>query len=180
METKSLTLQAGAGAFGDAGHPTTTMLLQAMASVAPDIAPQRICDMGAGSGILSLRAAQLWPDAHIYAAELERTGVDTIRANAEANGMGAQITPLHSDGFRHPGLARAAPFDLILMNILAEPILRLLHEADTMLARGGLLMLSGMMEHQEQTIVEAALGLELELSYRLSQNGWAAHLWQKP
>lgn len=180
METESLTLQAGAAAFGDAGHPTTTMLLQAMASVAPDIAPARICDMGAGSGILSLRAAQLWPDAHIYAAELERTGVDTIRANAEANGMGERITPLHSDGFRHPTLREAAPFDLILMNILAEPILRLLYDAGQHLASGGLLMLSGMLEQQQRPILEAADSLELELGYRLKQGDWVAHLWQKP
>lgn len=174
----SLTLQAGDGAFGDASHPTTALLLTVLDAIAPNLAPRAVCDMGAGSGILALRAAQLWPDATILAADLERSAVQAIAENAQHNGL--VLHAVHSDGFRHPDIRAHAPYDLILMNILAEPVLRLLGDAEAMLAEGGVLMLSGLMEHQQEPILAAAQGLGLELSYRLKQEPWVAHLWQKP
>lgn len=179
MDDASLTLQAGAAAFGDASHPTTLLLLNAIEGISDQFTPESIADIGCGSGILSLRAAQLWPDARILASDLERRAVEATQANALANGV-LSITALHADGFRDPAFLKAAPFDLILMNILAEPILQLLADAERYLAKGGVLMLSGMLEWQQQPIIEAARGLGLELSHRFKQADWVAQLWQKP
>lgn len=170
-------IEAGAGAFGDATHPTTALLLDALDGLAGQMQPARICDMGCGSGILSIRAAQLWPQAGIIAADLERSAVEATHANAQANHVTLNV--LHSDGFHHPAIAAGAPYDLILMNILAEPILRLLAGADAVLADEGVLLLSGMLEWQQQPIIEAAGALGLELTHRFREGEWVAHLWQK-
>lgn len=182
--TDSLILESHGAAFGDASHHTTRLMLEALDAIAKTLEahdeppPARICDMGCGSGILSLRAAQLWPDAHIVAADVLRESVEATRANAEANGV--PLTILHSDGFSHPELTAVAPFDLILMNILAEPILRLLYDAEQHLAHGGLLMLSGMLVWQEQQIIDAAQSLGLELAQRMVLGDWVSQLWVKP
>lgn len=175
---RELVLEAGAGAFGDAMHPTTALLLDALDGLAGQMQASRICDMGCGSGILSLRAAQLWPEAVIVAADLERSAVEAALRNATANHI--PLTVVHSDGFRHPSIIAAAPYDMVLMNILAEPILRLLGDAVQRMAEGGLLLLSGMLQWQQEPIIAAAQALGLELSHRFSQGDWVAHLWQKP
>lgn len=172
-----LILSAGPGAFGDAAHPTTRLLLSAIEGI-EGLTPARICDIGCGSGILSLRARQRWPDAEVLACDLERSAVEAAAANAAANGL--TITCLHADGFRHPAIAASAPYDLILMNILAEPILRLLADAHRHLAPEGLLMLSGLLTWQQQPILEAAEGLGMERAYRLTQGDWVALLLRRP
>ncbi len=174
-----LVFEAGAAAFGDANHPTTALLLNALEALAEQMQPARICDMGCGSGILSLRAAQLWPDTRIIAADLERTAVQATARNASANAM-TNITAIHADGFRDPAIEAAAPYDMILMNILAEPILRLLPDATRLCGTGGLLLLSGMLNWQQEQIIEANQMLGMELTHRFQQGDWVAHLWQKP
>lgn len=182
--TDSLILESHAAAFGDANHPTTRLMLEALGALAKTLQehheppPARICDMGCGSGILSLRCAQLWPSAHIVAVDVLRESVAATRANADANAV--PLTILHSDGFLHPELIAKAPFDLILMNILAEPIFRLFYDAEQHLAQGGLLMLSGMLVWQQEQITHAAHSLGLELAQKLTLSDWVAHLWSKP
>lgn len=177
---QALDIIAGASAFGDANHPTTRLLLHALDVLAPQMQPERICDMGCGSGILSLRAAQLWPDAQIIAADIERSATEATEQNAKANGCAHRIHVLHSDGFNHPAIDAAAPYDLIVMNILAEPILRLLGDAAPRMAQGGVMLLSGLLQWQEEQIIQANQSLEIELTHRLKEGDWVAHLWQKP
>ncbi len=170
-------LEAGAHAFGDANHPTTALMLAALEGLAEQWQPENLCDMGCGSGILALRAQQLWPDLRIVAADMEKSAVETTARNAEVNGVILKL--VHSDGFNHPDIRAQGPYDVILMNILAEPILRLLPDANALLAEGGVLMLSGMLVWQQEPIIVAAGELGLELGHRFQQGDWVAHFWQK-
>lgn len=181
---ETLDIQAHNAAFGDAAHPSTRLMLEALAALANilqqtgEVPPARICDMGCGSGILSLRAAQLWPEARIIAADILRESIETTRANAHRNG--ATILAVHSDGFHHPDIKAAAPYDLIVMNILAEPIMRLLHDAHGMLAAGGAMLLSGMLVWQQEPIINASQLLGLELAQKITLSDWVVHLWVRP
>lgn len=179
MQTE-LRLEAGAEAFGDGTHPTTALLLEAMAGLAPGIFPQRVLDFGCGSGILGLRAAQLWPEAMVLAADCEVSAVAATLANAEANGLADRVLAVRAASAEEAAIVARAPYGLILVNILAEPILALLHGVEAALASEGVLMLSGLMRWQEGQIHQAAQGLGLELSYRLQAGDWVALLFQKP
>ncbi len=162
---QSFTLEAGSKAFGDGSHPTTKMVLAAIEAIDPAaFAPRVACDMGAGSGVLSLAIAAKF-GCKVAAVDIERQAVETLRANALHNGLAVipfpaggglgwgcskampdpaaplpasplrgegssgVIIPVHSDGFRHPQIESLAPFDLIVMNILAEPLLSLAADA---------------------------------------------------
>ena len=179
MSEETLTIQAGAGAFGDGNHPTTMGVLTALEALDPEqFRPRMACDMGSGSGILALAMTTKF-GCPVLAADLERSAVETLAANAAANGLGGRILPVHSDGFRHPELRAAAPFDLITMNILAEPLLQLAADACAALADGGVLIISGILRWQEEQIRAAYQGLSLELASRLVIGDWVTLCWQK-
>jgi len=207
-EANHIILTAGGHAFGDGAHPTTRMVLAAMGALDPEtFAPQNLCDMGCGSGLLSLRAIQLF-GCHVVAVDMERSSVEATRANAIANGVrvidtraaarashepaelregehrtceteAPSLLPIHSDGFHDAAIAAKAPYDMILMNILAEPLVRLARDAVAHLAPEGLLILSGILRWQETTILEAYTGLGLTLLHRLSQDDWVCLVMEK-
>lgn len=176
---QTLTFQAGAEAFGDGKHPTTIGVLTAIEAIDPEqFSPGAACDMGCGSGILSLAIATKF-GCPVIAADLERSAVETTRANMDKNGLSEQVSVIHSDGFDHPDILATAPFDLIVMNILAEPLLALAADAYEHLAEGGVLILSGMLKWQEEQIREAYLSLGLELSERLVVGDWVTLVFQR-
>ena len=175
-----LDIQAGAQAFGDGRHPTTMGVLTALEAIDPEqFAPGIALDMGCGSGILSLAMTTKF-GCPVVAVDLERQAIETMRENARHNGLEARLVPIHSDGFRHPEITARAPYGLITMNILAEPLLQLAADAVTVLAEGGVMILSGILQWQEQQIREAYEGLGLELASRLVIGDWVSLCYQKP
>jgi ribosomal protein L11 methyltransferase len=203
MEKHSLTLTAGADGFGDGSHPTTAGVLAALESIDPTLFHPRIaCDIGCGSGILSFSIIRLFK-CLVVAVDNSKQAIETTQQNALHNGVeiinyaqnniieivkkwrqetplsGATI-PLHTEGFSHPAIAAAAPFDLITMNILAAPLLTLATEAEQHLAPGGVLILSGIFLWQEPQIRAAYQSLNLELTSRLTLGDWVTLVWQKP
>ena len=92
----------------------------------------------------------------------------------------SKLLPLQADGFAHPAFQLVAPFDLIVMNILAEPLLALAGDTARHLAQGGVLIISGILLWQESQIRAAYQGLGLELASRLTVGDWVTLVWQKP
>ena len=167
-------------AFGDGQHPTTRMGLAILEAIDPaQFTPRIACDMGCGSGILSLTIAAKF-GCTVVAADLLRESVEATRENAAQNNLASLVLPIHSDGFRHEEIERRAPYDLIVMNILAEPLLALAADASRLLAGEGVLLLSGIFQWQETQIREAYESLGLELTSRLTSGDWAALVLQKP
>lgn len=185
-------LLAGPGAFGDGRHPTTAMVLAALEALDPaDFTPRIACDMGAGSGILSLAMAVRF-GCPVVAVDISADSVATMQGNAKKAGLavvsaaeGAPslrqpcLLPVHADGFAHPYSAATAPYDLMVMNILAEPLLSLAADAAAHLAPNGVLILSGLLQWQEATIREAYAALGLELASRLTSGDWVCLCWRK-
>ena len=178
-------------AFGDGSHPTTQMVLAALESLDPQVFTPRIaCDMGCGSGILSLAIARLF-HCPVVAVDVARESVEMTKENAMQNGLyfesqsstGATATgifPIHADGFADTAIAARAPYDLIVMNILAEPLLALAADAVCHLSVEGVLVLSGLFRWQEEPIRTAYHTLGLECSARLASGEWVALVFQKP
>lgn len=173
-------LQAGAKAFGDGSHPTTLGVLTALESIDPTaFLPRNACDMGSGSGILALAIAKQFA-CPVVAVDIEREAVATLRDNFAMADMAQYVRPVHADGFLHSEVVAQAPYDLIVMNILAEPLMKLAKEAVEVLADGGVLILSGMLQWQEPQIFAAYETLGLELTSRLTIGDWMTQVWQKP
>lgn len=175
-----LHIEASAAAFGDGTHPTTAGVLAAIEAIDPAAFTPRIaCDMGAGSGILSLAIVGRF-GCPVVAVELERQAIDVMRKNAAENGLGDKLIAVHADGFKHPEIDARAPYDLIVMNILADPLLRLAKSAIDHLAPGGVIIVSGILQWQEAPLRDAYVSLGLELAARLTLKEWVTLSFQKP
>lgn len=150
-------------AFGTGTHPTTRMCLRWIAQQAPASAAQwdRVLDYGCGSGILAIGAA-LHGARAIDAVDIDPAAVEATRANASANAV--QLTA---------GLPEAATgrYALVLANILATPLKLLAPLLCGHVARGGDLLLAGILERQCDELAAAyAPWIELEVADR--DDGW--------
>jgi ribosomal protein L11 methyltransferase len=172
--------EAGAAAFGDGRHPTTHGVLAALQALDPQaFTPRTACDIGAGSGIISLAIAEKFAST-VVAVDIAATAVQAVQENAARNGLSGRIAAYQVDGFDHPAIAAQPPFDLIVMNILAEPLRKLAAPAEGHLASGGVLILSGILQWQEEQIREIYQFLGLELTFRVVIGDWVTLVWQKP
>lgn len=174
-----VTFEAGPTAFGDGSHPTTAGVLAALEAIDPTVFyPRSACDIGCGSGILTLAIVRLF-DCPVIATDISAQAIETMQHNAIRNGVETLVSAYQSSGFNHPAVHAGQPYDLIVMNILAEPLLALARDAERALAPSGVLILSGILQWQEPQIREAYLGLGLELSTRLTVGDWVTLVWQK-
>lgn len=176
----SLELLAGADGFGDGEHPSTHLALQALHALADVLEPQRILDIGCGSGVLAMTAAHLWPNAQIWAADIEASAVEVAKRNIAHNQLAERITTLRSDGYRDKVIQAAAPFDLVLCNMTADIIVPLAAGLKQVLAEEGVAVLSGILRWRSQEVLamHAHLGMQ-PVANPLTLDGWDTHILVK-
>lgn len=175
----ALLIDAGA-AFGTGRHETTKgclIVLDRLARAGRRFS--RILDLGCGSGVLALAAAQLWPGS-VLAADNDPDAVRVARENAALNGLADRIRVIRSRGFAAAGLRRAGPFDLLLANILAGPLVRLAPGLARNLAQGGRAVLSGLLTSQAAEVLAAQRRRGLVLESELRLGDWSVLLLRKP
>jgi ribosomal protein L11 methyltransferase len=141
-------------AFGSGEHESTRGCLLALDRLAQRRRLKRVLDLGCGAGILAIAAAKCWP-ARVIAADNDPIAVAVARDNVFRNGVAARVRCLLSDGYANAVLRRAGPFDLILANILAEPLCDMARDAARNLAPGGVAVLSGLLDRQADRVVAA-------------------------
>lgn len=173
-------LQIDAGtAFGSGTHPTTATCLIAMAELAKRRNVGRILDLGCGSGILAFAAASLW-SARIIATDIDPEAVRVAARNANINHLRHKVTAICSNGFRHHMIRRNAPFDLIVANVLARPLMGMARDTIAALIPGGHVILSGLMTRDAPWVVAKYGARGLVLSDQWSQDGWTTLMMRKP
>src|SRR6266404_2049564 len=123
-----------ATAFGTGEHATTRGCLLALDALAKRRRFRRVLDMGTGTGILAMAAAQRWA-CPVLACDIDAGSVHVARENVRENGLASRIRLLRSDGYRDTAIARAAPFDLVTANILARPLAAMANDLAGSLAR---------------------------------------------
>ncbi len=147
-------------AFGTGHHGTTLGCLRALdRMVARGEVRHRVADIGAGTAVLAMAAARVWPGT-VIASDIDPVAVEVAQANVDANGLTGRVLCVEAAGFDHPQLAAHAPYDLIFANILKGPLIALAPEMARAVAPGGQVILSGLLTEQaeEVTAVYARAG----------------------
>ncbi len=159
-------------AFGSGEHATTQGCLLALDRLAKRRRFLRPLDLGAGSGILGIAMAKMWA-VPVLATDIDPGAVKVAAVNARLNHVGARFTSVVSDGYRNPELARRAPFDIIVANILAKPLMRFAKDLSAHLAPNGVAVLSGLLDWQERMVMATHERQGLRLKHRQVIDGWA-------
>ena len=123
--------------------------------------------------MLAIAAAKCWPAA-VLAVDNDPIAVRVARSNAELNGVGQRVRTELADGYAHPLVRRRRPFDLILANILADPLIELAPALRAHLAPGGRAVLSGLLDRQAEAVVAAHRRQGLRLLDHAQQGPWMA------
>lgn len=167
-----------ATAFGS-DHQTTRSCLRAISELKQqNFCPKKILDVGTGSGILSLACAKLWPNAEIIAVDIDEEAVLVTRSNAENNNA-AQISAEQSDGYSAPLIKNNTPYDLILANILARPLISMASDLAQNLISGGFCILSGFVDEQSDWVISEHQKHNLQLVTLYKLDNWRAALMKK-
>lgn len=159
-------------AFGTGHHGTTLGCLLAIEDLAGS-APGRVLDLGCGTAVLAMAAARLWPGADVHASDIDTVAIEVAEANLAANGLAGRVTCHVAAGFDSPGLRAAAPFDLILANILKGPLIALAPDIAGATAGGGVVVLSGLLVTQAEEVIAAYEACGLTPAGRRDIGDWA-------
>jgi len=177
-KTRKIAIAVDAGlAFGSGRHETTRGILTMLSRLRARRFGQAL-DMGTGSGILAIAIAKLW-DIPVLACDNDPVAVATARENARLN-RAKQVKTLRSDGYAAPDIARRAPFDLIVANILAKPLTAMAADLARHLAPGGVALLSGIEAHEDRAVAAAHTDHGLRRAGRLVLDGWSTVVLTRP
>jgi len=146
-------------AFGTGQHATTSGCLEALDKLERDGRQfANIADIGTGTGLLAFAALALWSDARCIATDVDAVAIEVARDNAAINrvklghGNGELLLAV-ADGVDSPLIAARAPFDLIIANILAGPLIELAPGFAAALAPGGTIILAGLLDTQADAVI---------------------------
>ncbi len=165
-----LVIEAGA-AFGTGHHATTLGSLIALHGLAKARRFVRPLDMGCGTGVLAMAMARLW-HVPVLAADIDPIAVRVAHDNFRRNRIAPFIRAVRADGYAAGAIRATAPFDLIVANILAGPLVAMAPALARRLAPGGIAVLSGLLERQERAVVNAHRAQGLALRRRVAIDGW--------
>jgi ribosomal protein L11 methyltransferase len=168
----SLEIDAGT-AFGTGHHGTTAGCLSALDDILKRNRPSRILDLGCGTGVLAIAAAQALKTKAL-ATDIDAEAVRVTLNNGKLNGVAPLINGLTAAGLHHFGIMRQAPFDLIFANILARPLAHLAQGLCSILAPEGHLILSGLTFDQLRWIKACYTNRGLTPTKTIRNGNWIA------
>jgi len=144
-------------AFGTGHHYTTTGCLEMLDRLKRQGARYRmIADVGTGTGLLAFAALRLWPRAHTVATDIDPVSIEVTLENAEANAVPLDRLGLAvAEGVDHPLYDALGPFDLVVANILAQPLIELAPSIADTIEPGGTLILAGLLTTQAAAVTAA-------------------------
>jgi ribosomal protein L11 methyltransferase len=181
-------------AFGTGGHETTSgclTVLDAMKRRGQRF--RNILDVGTGTGLLAFAARHLWPLAQVTASDIDPISIDVSMENAHVNhipvgGCSGAVDLYVASGVDHPALQARGPYDLIIANILAGPLIELAPGIVSLLEEGGTVILAGLLDTQADAVAEAYRAQGMRLAARRDNGNWPClrlvkrpqYGWQRP
>jgi ribosomal protein L11 methyltransferase len=158
-------------AFGTGHHGTTRGCLLAFDRLLKRTRPQRVLDLGTGTGVLGIAAAKAL-HIPVLASDIDAMSVVIARENAALNRAGQAVRVLHANGMQDRHIQTAAPYDLVFANILAGPLVALAPSIARAVMPGGVVILSGLLTHQERAVRAAYRAQGLIPVGRIVLNNW--------
>jgi ribosomal protein L11 methyltransferase len=162
-------------AFGTGHHGTTRGCLLLLDSVLKARRPKRVLDLGTGTGVLAIAAAKALHGA-VLASDIDPSSVQVARDNARLNGTGYRVQTIRANGFSAPQFAEYGRFDLVLANILANPLRQMATPMARHLAPSALVILSGLLPSQASGVIAAYRARGLVFLRHLRIEGWSSLL----
>ncbi len=162
-------------AFGTGHHGTTRGCLLLLNHVLKARRPKRVLDLGTGTGVLAIAAAKAL-HGKVLASDIDPLSVRVARDNARLNNTGNLVQTIRATGFSAPQFAKHGPFDLVLANILANPLRQMATTMAEHLAPSALVILSGLLPYQTQGVIAAYRARGLVLIRHLQIEGWSSLL----
>jgi ribosomal protein L11 methyltransferase len=162
-------------AFGTGHHGTTRGCLLLLDHVLKARRPRRVLDLGTGTGVLAIAAAKALHD-QVLASDIDAPSVKVACENARLNETGNFVQVIRATGFSAPQFAQYGPFDLVLANILANPLRQLAGPMARHLAPSGYVILSGLLTHQAGAVIAAYRARGLVPVRHLRIEGWSSLL----
>ncbi len=166
-------------AFGTGHHGTTKGCLEALADLITKRIPKRVLDIGTGSAVLSIAAAKAGAKS-VLGTDIDAESIRIAKENLKNNGTGPNLKLLIANGANDIRIRNGAPYDLIMANILARPLVHLSSDIANLVAPGGTIILSGLLNWQEPQVKAAYGGRGLILKDRRRINGWSTLVYQRP
>jgi ribosomal protein L11 methyltransferase len=156
-------------AFGTGQHATTSGCLAALDLLERNgCSFTNIADIGTGTGLLAFAAMALWSKARCIATDVDPIAIDVTRDNAAINrvplgGGAGELLLVVADGMESEVLAARAPFDLLIANILAGPLIDLAPAFAKAVMPGATIILAGLLDSQADAVIAAyeTLGMRL-------------------
>ncbi|GIQ78065.1 50S ribosomal protein L11 methyltransferase [Bradyrhizobium sp. RD5-C2] len=162
-------------AFGTGHHGTTRGCLLLLDHVLKAYQPRRVLDLGTGTGVLGIAAAKA-QHRKVLASDIDPPSVKVAEENARLNGAGHLVDVIRATGFAAPRFAEDGPFDLVLANILANPLRQLAGPMARHLASSAQVILSGLLTHQAPAVIAAYRARGLVPLRHLKIEGWSSLL----
>ena len=175
-EGKTGLLIDAATAFGSGEHATTAGCLKALVALEDQgVCPWNVLDMGTGSGILAVAAWKLWKTM-VLAVDIDEESVIVAARHRDLNkvpGDAAGMVCAAGDGFRTRAVKKRAPFDLIIANILAGPLIEMAHDLKRVSDDNGFVVLSGMLIEQADSVLSVYEAEDFTLHAREDIDEWS-------
>ncbi|HEX9964557.1 MAG TPA: 50S ribosomal protein L11 methyltransferase [Allosphingosinicella sp.] len=182
----AIAIEIDAGrAFGTGQHETTTGCLIALSAMkSGGAAVANLLDLGTGTGLLAFAALRLWPSARAAASDNDPVAIEVSLENAGINGVRqgrtrGRLELLVAEGMDHPRLQARAPYDLLIANILAGPLIDLAPSVAAAIAPGGRLILAGLLDHQAASVAAAYRRQGMMLAGRVERGEWPTLVMRK-
>jgi ribosomal protein L11 methyltransferase len=169
-------------AFGTGNHETTSGCLSMLDTMQRSgLRFRHIADIGTGTGLLAFAAHHLWPRACVTASDIDPVSIAVTTDNAKVNTVplgrsAGQVALCVAQGTDHPMIAARAPYDLIIANILAGPLVELAPAFAAMAADRSSLILAGLLNTQTQSVLRAYYAQGFILFRRSDRGDWPC-LW---
>ena len=173
----NLLIEAGR-AFGTGQHETTVgclAMLDRMRQVGMRF--RNVADIGTGTGLLAFAALHLWPRAHAIASDIDPVAVEISADNALENGIrlgdgAGRLALVTAAGADHAAIVGRAPYDLLIANILAGPLIELAPSLCALVEDGGTIVLAGLLNEQADGVIDAYRAQGMRLAERSNRGDW--------
>ena len=157
-------------AFGSGSHATTRLCVGQIAQL--DLENARVLDVGCGTGVLSVASVLVGAES-VLAVDSDPEAIRVTELVAALNGVSDKIQTLPAQGFVGDG----TEFDLVLANLLLPIIEESGAQLATSVAPGGLIMVSGVLEHQQERVEQVFS--EFKLNQVEQEEGWLVLVFQR-